>query len=435
MLEPDIKLHQFYRALDFLSAHKDSIEQSLYLRGRDLFNWEVDVVLYDLTTLRFESVREDLGDLRRFGYSKEKRNDCVQVVLGLLVDRQGIPLGFEVYPGNTFEGNTVSDIASKIRKKFNVRRFIFVGDRGLFSNKNMRIFKKGQEECIIGMKLGMYPKRAEEFYNRDLFQKVNEDLFMYETEHVIEDQDDKKKKRTERKEEKHRLIVTWSRKRAERDRKKREDILSKIKVKLSKKKKKGKAQESDFVTNSNYKKYVSFPEDRKGSCCLNEEAIREEEKKDGFFGIVTNAKRMSAEELVSNYKELWRVEDAFGEIKGTLRARPVFHWTDKRIKGHLMMCFLAYLCEAYLTRALRAKGLKLKSEAVEKGVIGGRALTVVEAMKELSEVRAVPVEVKGRRIWMRTEIRGNAAAIFKAAGVQIPKKLLKIEGEGRKKEE
>ena len=84
----------------------------------------------------------------------------------------------------------------------------------------------------------------------------------------------------------------------------------------------------------------------------------------------------------------------FGELKGTLKARPVFHWTDERIKGHLVMCFIAYLCEAYLTRELRKRGCVLKSKAVEKGSIASRPLTMVEAMKELSEVRAVPVKLK-----------------------------------------
>ena len=89
-------------------------------------------MLYDLTTLRFESTRTDLGKLRQFGYSKERRSDCTQVVFGLLVNRDGIPLGFEVFPGNTFEGKTLSDIVDKMRKKFNVRRFIFVADRGFY---------------------------------------------------------------------------------------------------------------------------------------------------------------------------------------------------------------------------------------------------------------------------------------------------------------
>ena len=87
-----------------------------------------------------------------------------------------------------------------------------------------------------------------------------------------------------------------------------------------------------------------------------------------------------------NYKELWKIEDAFGELKGNLKARPVFHWSDHRIIGHLTLCFLAYLCEAHLTKRLREKKVMFKSPAVGKGDhVKPRPLTVVEAMKSLKE--------------------------------------------------
>ena len=125
------------------------------------------------------------------------------------------------------------------------------------------------------------------------------------------------------------------------------------------------------------------------------------------------------------YKHLWIVEDAFGEIKGTLRARPVHHWTDQRIKGHLTLCFLAYFCEAQMTKLLREKGVILENIAIQEGTIKARPLTVVEAMRELAEVRAIPVTVKNTRVWVHNDIKGNAAQLFKAIGAPIPPKLLK----------
>ena len=130
-----------------------------------------------------------------------------------------------------------------------------------------------------------------------------------------------------------------------------------------------------------------------------------------------------------SYKELWKIEDAFGELKGNLKARPMFHWTDKRIIGHLVLCFLAYLCEAHLTKKIRAKGLSLKSPAINNKSLKPRALTVVEAMKELQEVRAIPVKVGHRMVWIRTDISGNAASLFRAMGAGIPPKLLKYSHE------
>ena len=170
MIDHDISLQHIYRSLDLLALHKEDIEQHLYSYQRDLFSMQVDVVLYDLTTLRFESIREDLDQNRRFGYSKEKRSDCTQVVLGLLTDTNGIPLCFEVHHGKTFEGKTLDGIVDKMKKKFSIRRFIFVADRGLFSWDNLQHIRKAEGEFIVGMKIGSMTKQIkEDFYNINNF--------------------------------------------------------------------------------------------------------------------------------------------------------------------------------------------------------------------------------------------------------------------------
>ena len=122
-----------------------------------------------------------------------------------------------------------------------------------------------------------------------------------------------------------------------------------------------------FITNRAYKKYILVKNE--SQCALNQKAINDEKKKDGFFGIITNVKEMSSAEIVSNYKELWRIEDAFGEMKGTLKSRPMFHWTDQRIIGHLMLCFLSHFCEAHLTKLLRKSELLQSSKAIDNGII------------------------------------------------------------------
>lgn len=405
MIRQDLALHPLYRAMDLLCAHKDDLEQTLYRHGRDLFSINVDVVLYDLTTLRFESTREDLGDLRRFGYSKEMRSDCTQVVLGLLVDPSGIPLGFEVYPGNTFEGTTLKDIVQKMRTKFRVRRFIFVADRGLFSKGNLDELKSGNAEFLVGMRLGQVGKRRPELYDRSHFTQVSEDIFVFETTH----QED-------------RCIVTWSRERAERDRKVRADILDKIRKKLSGKTVSAKT----FVSNTNYRIFLKgLAEGQRPA--LDEKKIEEAAQKDGFFAIVTNVKDKTAAELYGQYRQLWHIEDSFGELKGTLKARPIFHWKDHRIVGHLTMCFLALLCEAHLTRLLRDIQEPRKSRAVRDQVIAPRQLSAATVMKELCEVRAVPVTIGNHRIWVRTDIQGHAAKVFQRLRLRIPPRLLKTE--------
>jgi transposase len=402
MVDHNLALQHIYRSLDILAGHKEQIEQSLYEYKKDLFSINVDIVLYDLTTLRFESTREDLGGLRKFGYSKEMRTDCTQIVFGLLTDTDGIPLSFEVHPGNTFEGNTLKEIVDKMRRKFSVRRFIFIADRGLFSAKNLDHIRNDQGEFIVGLKMGTLKDELQhDFYDINRFEFISDELAIWETTRGND-----------------RCIITWSRSRAERDRKTREDILDKIREKLNKKTSRTKS----FVTNRNYQKYLILQDDAKP--ILNQQVIDEQSRKDGFFGIITNVKSISAKEIVFNYKQLWKIEDSFGELKGSLRSRPVFHWTDERIIGHLVVCFLSYLCEAHMTKALREQNNNLQSKGIRGKIINTRPLTTVLAMEELNSVLAIPVKIKSQTIWVRTDIPLNAQNLLKAMNMRIPPKIL-----------
>jgi transposase len=402
MVSHDIALHHVYRSMDLLCKHKEDIESFLFNYGKDLFSINVDVVLYDLTTLRFESTRTDLGELRQFGYSKEMRSDCTQVVLGLLTDTQGIPLCFEVHPGNTFEGNTLDGIVDRIGKKLAIRRFIFVADRGLFSFDNLEHIKARDGEFIVGLKMGTLKQSIQEdFYDLKKFTWLTDELAIRETTLNGD-----------------RCIITWSKTRDDRDRKAREDVLEKIKTTISS----SKPLTKKFITNRAYKKYLSVKD--QSQCVLNHKAIAREAKRDGFFGNITNVENMPAKEIVSNYKELWRIEDAFGEMKGYLKSRPMFHWTDNRIIGHIMLCFLAHFCEAHLTVYLRQSGVQIEAKSINGRIIKARPLTVVAAMEQLLQVMAVPVNVKKETIWLRTDIPSNAIKLLKAIGMKIPPKIL-----------
>jgi transposase len=254
MIDHQIDLQHIYRSLDILADHKEEIEKFIYQWKKDLFTINVDVVLYDLPTLRFESTREDLGELRRFGYSKEMRTDCTQVVLGLLTDTEGIPLCFEAHPGNTFEGKTLQGIVEKMRGKFLIRRFIFIADRGLFSFENLDHIRADRGEFIVGLKMGSMSRlRQEDYFDLSKFKWINEKLAFYET--TLNDDH---------------CIITWSKSRYDRDRKAREDILEKITLKLAEEKKLTKK----FITNRSYKKYLKI--EGKDHCKLNHRAIAEE---------------------------------------------------------------------------------------------------------------------------------------------------------------
>lgn len=389
-------LSAVYRALDILHEHRDDVEKALFdCDGkRDLFNQELDVVFYDTTTLYFESVDDKSGDLRRFGYSKEHRTDCTQVVLGLLVDVDGIPVGYELFSGNTYDGKSIPGILEKLKNKYHIKRVIFVADRGMISGENLKEIRKAGLEFIVGMRLWkMSDEIVKDVVDLSKYQPVckTEKLFVREMKHEGE-----------------RLILTWSDERSQRDAFVREEILEKIKHKFERK-----VDAKDFVTHKGYKQYVKGLEEGKPE--LDMEAIQAAKRRDGFFGVLTNVscEKLSNIDVYARYKDLWHIEDAFGEIKGPLQTRPMFHWTDKRIRSHVLLCLLSYYIEAHIIKAFR-------EDKKEKGTAG-------EFFRALNEVYAIPFQVRAKKVWIRTEMLGTVAKGYQRLKLKIPERILKFE--------
>ena len=255
------------------------------------------------------------------------------------------------------------------------------------------------------MRIGGLAKKRPELFDRQHFHEVADGLEIMETTFG----DD-------------RGIVTWSRDRALRDQKVREDILEKLRAKLRNRKVSAKT----FVSNANYRFFLKGL-DKGQTPQLDDTKIADAQKKDGFFAIVTNLRDRSARDLFAQYKELWRIEDAFGEFKGTLKARPVFHWKDHRIVGHLTLCFIALLCEAHVMRALRRAHDGYDGRAVGDHVIPARQLSSVVVFRELADVCAIPVSLGHQKLWVRTDIKGHVAILFQRLGLRIPPKVLKRE--------
>ena len=390
-----VSLMSFYRAMDVLWEEHETVEFALFDRfgERDLFDQELDVVFYDTTTLRFESVDKQRGNLRRFGYSKEHRNDCTQVVLGLLVDGDGIPVGYELFPGNTYDSKSLPAIIAKIRQKYRIRRFVVVADRGMITGDNLMQLRAAKMEFILGMRLWSL---TEEEQKRILqwrgYRPLNKEAsaFLREINYLGD-----------------RLIVSWTRERAMRDAQVRNDVLDKIRAQI-----KAKPKPKQFVTHKGYRQYLKGLEEGKPE--LDTEAIAAAQERDGFFGILTNIPhaKLGSEEVYARYKDLWRIEDAFGEIKGPLETRPMFHWTDRRIQSHVLICLLSYYVEAVITRDLRKEKANF---------------TVGEWFRALNEIHAIPIVVRGVRAWVRNEIRGVAVCGYELMHIKPPDRLLKLE--------
>jgi transposase len=393
---PAPPLKSFYRAMDILWEHKDDIEMALFDKNgqRDLFNQDLDLVFYDLTTLYFESANAIDGDLRRFGYSKEHRSDCTQVVLGLLVDKDGIPVGYQLFPGNTGETKTLAPILEKLKTKYHIQNVVMVADRGLISQDNLEELRGSGMGFIIGKRLwAMSEEEQRKVLDKSRYRALDSKGEVLIRETVTPEGD--------------RLILTWSKTRAERDAKLREVVIDRIRTQIKKT-----TTAKRFVTHKGYRQYLKGLDG--GSPRLNHDAIRESEKRDGFFGVVTGvpADQLKAEDVFDRYRDLWRIEDAFGEIKGPLETRPMFHWVDRRIQSHVLLCLLAYYVEAVITRDLR------KAKAT---------FTTAEFFRALNRVYAIPVDVRGSRAWVRNEMKGAAQDGYDHLHIKIPDRVLKIE--------
>jgi transposase len=392
-ISQDIALQHLYRCLDYLEAHKEEIQKKLLYPTSQYSLFEapkLELVFYDTTTLRFESIRNEEGSLRRFGYSKEKRNDCTQVILGLLLDRQGLPVGYRLFPGNTYEGKTLPLILKQLKNEYRIERLIFVADRGMTQGGNLTELAEAGFEFIVGMKLWtMKAKKQAQITALSSWDFESPEYKVKELPHL-----------------EGRLIVTWSRDREKRDQQVRKDLLEKLKSKLDRK-----DDPTSLISHKGFKRYLKTTQ--KGKVTINERAIAQEAQRDGLFGILTNVpkEKLSAQDILTRYKELWNIEDAFGEIKGTLETRPMFHWTDKRIEGHMMICFLAYYLEAYVTQQLR----KQKAD-----------FTAPTAFEALNQVRAIPVQVRNQTVWVRTKIEGTAAKTYQHLKIRIPGEILKL---------
>ncbi len=158
----DVGLNHLYRSLDILSEHKEAIEDYLFNKQKMLFNMNIDVVFYDVTTFRFESVKKDT--LRDFGFSKDNKANEVQVVLGLLIDMEGRPIGYELFPHDTFEGKTLDSSLDKLSGRFGIRNVTIVADRGLNSKLNLKKVRDRGYDYIVSSRIKSMKKALRKAY-------------------------------------------------------------------------------------------------------------------------------------------------------------------------------------------------------------------------------------------------------------------------------
>ena len=358
----EIKLEQIYRALDAIDDQAiEKIQQRSFQYTENLFSKDITIVFYDCTTLYFESFTED--ELKSFGYSKDNKFNQSQVLLALAVSESGLPLGYELFSGNFYEGHTLKLVIEKLKKRLKAHRSIIVADSGLLNKENLHYLEKEGIEFIVGARLKSLKKTYQEqiLDSKPMLKKQPDGDVLRILEIPYSDS--------------IRLIVSHSEKRAEKDRKDREKAIERLKKRLSQSK-----NIKNLLNNYGYKKYIKIQGDSKIE--IDEDKLFSDAQWDGLHGIYTNIKDIEAEVLLSQYHGLWQVEESFRIEKHDLLIRPIYHWKPRRIKSHIAIVYMAFSLVRFLQYKLRSKGIKLSIERVREELLHAQ-ISIVKDIKTL----------------------------------------------------
>src|SRR6266446_1230612 len=341
--------HKLYRCHDRLLAHKQAVFDHLVGRWRDLFNASFDVLLYDLTSTYFEAnppFPEE--DKRRYGYSRDHRPDCVQVVIALVVTPEGLPLAYEVLAGNTADSTTLRDFLDRIERQYGKARRIWVMDRGIPTEAVLELMRQADPPVsyLVGTPKGRLSRLEQELLAKP-WQEARPDvqvkLLPQDGElYVFAESKDRVAK--ERAMRRRQLKWLWARlKQLSAMRLKREELLMKLGAARQKAPTAWRLVEIEVEPRSPAFTYR-----------LDRNKLRTARRREGRYLLRTNLTEHNPAKLWTCYLQLVTVEEAFKNLKGDLAIRPIFHQDEARIEAHIFIAFLAYCLHVTLKRRLHA---------------------------------------------------------------------------------
>jgi hypothetical protein len=405
-----LQLHHLYGAMDFLEAHVESIEKEIYFRVADLLKADVDLIFYDTTTLHCEVDEPDevpsLGNkaagaktysaLRRRGRSKNRRSDVPQVVIGLAVTRDGLPVRSWIFPGNTADVTTIKKVKDDLRG-WKLGRCVFVGDAGMNSERNRRELALRGGKFILAARMRAGDEVTKEVLTRaGRYHEVVGNLRVKEV--VVGDG-----------ERRRRYVVCHNPQEKARQRRHRAKVLEEIEQELAslqspEQGERHSKRSCELLTKKRYARYLR--QTSKGAVRICWHAVRAEENLDGKWVVTSNDDTLTAEDLALGYKQLMRVEQCWRVMKSGLRTRPMYHWRPHRIHAHVRLCVLALLLE---------RVAEIRTEQTWRNLLA-----------RLDTIKVVEYERTGTRIRQTTDVRAEIAALLRMLQVPQPPKLYQV---------
>ena len=389
LLEEDygikIPLEKIYRVMDHVADREADIKQHIAQTTLSLFKEHVDVLFFDVTTLYFESIETD--ELRDFGFSKDCKFKEVQVVLALVTTTKGLPITYRLFPGNTYEGGTLVGMVQDLQTQYTIDNILLVADRAMFNEENLSQMESLGIQYIVAAKLKALPRNLK----TDIFQAEYKADVIGDELHWLKEFEHKSR----------RLVVGYSSKRAKKDAADRQRLVDR----LMKKVKGNKIQVKDLIPNYGSKKYITV---ENSSATINQEKIEADAQWDGLHGVITNVADKTPGELLSRYRELWQIEEAFRINKHDLKMRPIFHWTENRIKAHIAICFLAFTLAKQAVYRIALQQDPMSFEQIRNELLHAQSSVVIDLASQKKYVIPSHVTVNQKKLYQVFGLKRSA---------------------------
>jgi transposase len=400
--EASVDDNRLYRALDHLLPHKEALEVHLKKRLGELFKLEYDLLLYDVTSTYFEGAAA--FPLAQRGYSRDQRSDCKQVCIGLVVSRCGIPLGYEVFAGNTADVATVEDIVETMERRYGKSNRIWVMDRGMVSEENIEFLREGGRRYIVGTPKSMLKKFEQEILKED-WHSIRDGLEVKIVPWPKSDDDETSTDTTTAADTSpERFILCRSRERSKKEEgitqrfeKKIENALTRMKARCEKQARDPMKVEREIGKmlgkNSRATKLFDVKVTKTDKGAARVEWSKIEAARDwttlsaGCYLLRTNVADWSDEELWKAYIQLTEAEAAFRIHKSDLSIRPIWHQKEERVLAHIFVCFLAYVLWKTLGQLCDKAGLGSEPRRVLSELAEIRSMDVVLPTRSGVEIR------------------------------------------------
>lgn len=411
-----LELHHLYRSMDFFEKNKEQFEKDLYFRVADLFSVDVDLVFYDTTTLHCEIDEEDADGaedavmrgsklaggkeyeaLRQRGKSKNKRSDIPQVIIGMAMTRDGLPIRSWVFRGDTVDVETIEKVKADLRG-WKLTRSIFVGDAGMVSKANLKALSAGGGKYILCVPMG----RGDEVTKIVLtqagrYRRVDENL---EVKEVTVGEGEARR----------RYAVCFNPHEARRQRAHREKVLAELRELLPRLKTEGKdSVHSKTVcrlrSSERYGKYLGVSDT--GRLTIATDKVARARKLDGKFVVHSNDDTLTAADMALGYKQQAGIERAWRLLKSGIRIRPMFHWAPHRINAHVSLTMVSLLLERIAERECGDTWRNIRDD--------------------LRHVKLAQLLTPNGRVWQVTEPTEAVRKRLKSLGIAPPPAVLKVD--------